>query len=117
IVLGRFGKKFQRDRLAQDEIVSPKNLTHPTFTKTGDDSIPAGQKGAGRKPLVRVTWNPLTDGRDRFGYCFDLFGVVCHKLLVFRIPKTPPCFMDVKLHMLASPPAASHSEDSLIRHA
>ena len=55
VVPGRFREKLQRDRLAQDEIVGPKNLAHPAFAEAGDDSIPAGQKGAGRKPLVQVT--------------------------------------------------------------
>jgi hypothetical protein len=46
-----FGKKFERHRLAQDQIVGAKHFAHPAFTQPGDDAIAAGQKRARREPF------------------------------------------------------------------
>jgi len=44
------GQEFERDRLAELEILGAVNLAHPTATEQTDDAVALADQGAGSKP-------------------------------------------------------------------
>ena len=47
-----FGKKLQRNRLAQLEIIGAVNFAHAAFAEQPDDAVTIGEDGAGYEPRV-----------------------------------------------------------------
>ena len=84
IAIDRLGQEFQRDRLAELQVVGAIDLTHAALCRAADDAVAPAEEGAGREAAVidRVLLDsqPLLDvsclpKRDRIvGRVFGVAG-------------------------------------------